>query len=152
MNNFIYLYCTILFQWMDDGHSKYNEMSLKIDENYWFVSSLIDTYPTKPAVDLLYVSPEGKSHVNMKMDELSINHWVVSADVNLQHGLQGYLNGNGELKLNSANDVKVKGKLDSTFFDINNFSFATISASDAVRKIYFIIKSSDVTLYSGRYA
>lgn len=152
MNNLIYLYCTILFQWMDDGHSKYNEMSLKTDANHWFISSLINTYPTKPAVDLLYVSPEGKSHVNMKMDEISVDHWIVFADVSLQHGLQGYLNGSGELKLNSANDLKVKAKLDSTLLGINNFSFATISASDAVKKIYFTIKSSDVTLYSGRYA
>lgn len=130
----------------------YNDLSLKTDANHWFMSSLVNTNPKKPAIDLHYTSPEGESYITIKLEEHVPNYWSGSADIVWQHGSQGYMKASGELKLDTADDILVKANLDSPVLGVNNFSLVTTNkATDTGKKLSFTTKSDGLKQYSGTY-
>ncbi len=89
----------------------------------------------------------------MKFEERMQNYWSGMADVSWMHGAQGYLKADGELKLDTVDDILVKLNLDSPTFDIDKFSLtANNQASENSKRkiISFITKLANSPQYSGR--
>lgn len=128
-------------------------MTLHTNNGKWSAVSLISMYPTKPAINLTYVSPEGESKFIMNFEEKVKNYWTGSADISWIHGGEGYLKADCEMKLDSNDDILIKLYLDAPILQMNNFSLiATNKASgDVKRKIKFDAKMMDISLASGRY-
>lgn len=73
-------------------------------------------------------------------------------DIDWIHSHQCYLKADGQLKLDSADDILIKVNLNSPTFSINNFSLiaANKAADGNKKKILINVKIADA-VYAGRY-
>lgn len=141
------------FQLTDNGQNLYNEVTLQTQNDKWAAISIVGMYPTKPSINISYTSPQGVSKFIMNFEEKVKNYWTGNADISWMHGLQGYLKGDGEMKLDSYDDILIKLNLDAPILELNNFSLVASNkaSGDIKKKIKFDTKMRDIPLVSGRY-
>ena len=143
----------ILFFQNENGYRDwFNDFMLMMKKSKWYLSNRISVNPSKPSVDLLYSSPEGESKFMVEFEERTTNYWMGKTDVQWQHGGQGYVRANGEVKLDTADDVMVKIRLDSPVFGQNKvvINASTKSAENSGgKKLLFGMKSENEPNYTG---
>lgn len=109
-------------------------------------------YPTRPAINLSYTSPEGVSKFILNGEEKVKNYWTGNADISWVHGGEGYFKADIEMKLDSNDDILIKANIDAPILQLQNFSLlaSNKASSDAKKKIKFDAKMTGVPLVSGR--
>lgn len=152
--NHCWLSCHFVYaQLTDNSQNLYNEVTFRTTNGQWAAVSLIGMYPTKPAINLSYTSPEGNSKFIMNFEEKVKNYWIGNADISWIHGGDGYFKGDGEMKLDSYDDIIIKLNVDAPILQLNNLALtgSNKASGDVKKKIKFDAKMRDVPLVSARY-
>ena len=106
---------------------------------------------SKPALDLLYSSPEGVSKFSIQLEERTSNYWTGETNLQWQHGGQGYVRAKTELKLDSADDVMIKVLFDSPVMGHKNvvMNASSKAGEPGTKKLSFGMRSDGGPSYSG---
>ena len=117
----------------------------------WKLSNRVRAVATKPALDLLYSSPEGESKFSFQFEEPTTNYWKGETNLQWQHGGRGYVRAKTELKLDSADDLMIKVQFDSPVMGQKNVAINASSKSgdSGSRKLTFGMRSEDGPRYAG---
>lgn len=124
---------------------------LTVNKSKWYISNTVSANLAKPTFNLLYASPEGESKFLTQFEERTTNYWTGKTDIQWQHGGQGYIRTNGEVKLDAANDVMVKIRFDSPVLGAKNVAInaSSKSADSGSKKLAFAMQSENGPKYSG---